>query len=206
MSELSTTNRKIALTAALLQIVSERGLDQVSVREVAAAAGFSGGTVQYYFPTKDSMLVAAFEEIVDRMRRRIRSVHLGPDLRVNLSTVLRELLPLDTHRAAETRISLAFTARAAIAPELAEIQRSVLSEIIDALTGAFRAATSGTASAATCRRAAHLVLAAVDGLGMHAVSSGGEFSGRHLTATLDLLLDALVSTLTHGRGRGGGGR
>ncbi len=194
MAELSTSNaRRTTLTAALLQIVSERGLDQVSVREVAAVAGVSAGTVQYYFPTKDAMLVAAFDEVVERIRQRMSSISFGADVRVNLSRVLREVLPLDARRAEETRISLAFSARAAIAPDLARIQKRVLGEIVDALADAFSAAAHGRANVATCRRAAHIAVAAADGLAMHAVSSGGAYSARHMAAALEQLLDALVA-------------
>jgi AcrR family transcriptional regulator len=176
----------------LLRIVAERGLDEVSVREVAAAAGVSIGTVQHYFPTKDDMLAAAFNEVVLRVRTRITSVTLGTDVRHNLSTVLRELLPLDNRRAEEARIMVAFAARAATSPALADIQRTVLTEINEELTEAFTLAAAGRATAEQCTLAAHVAVAAADGLALHTVSSGGGMSTRQLTAALELLLDALV--------------
>lgn len=184
--------REAALTDALLCIVAERGLDQVSVREVALAADVSIGTVQHYFPTKDDMLAAAFNEVVRRIRTRMTSVCLGPDPRRNISAVLTELLPVDERRAAEARIQVAFAARAATSPALAEIQRSVLAEIHDALTEAFALATAGAATAEDCGSAARVAVAAVDGLALHAVSSGDWMSVRQLVAALELMLDALV--------------
>jgi AcrR family transcriptional regulator len=193
MTRLSSPRpREAALTNALLSIVAERGLDEVSVREVASAAGVSIGTVQHYFPTKDDMLAAAFEEVVRRIRTRMTSVCLGPDVRGNISAVLTELLPVDDRRAAEARIQVAFAARAATSPALAEIQRSVLTEINEALTEAFTLAAAGAATAEDCRSAARVAVAAADGLALHAVSAGGWLSARQLTAALDLLLDALV--------------
>ncbi len=193
MAQLSSPRpREAALTDALLCIVAERGLDQVSVREVASAADVSIGTVQHYFPTKDDMLAAAFNEVVRRIRTRMTSVCLGPDVRRNISAVLTELLPVDDRRAAEARIQVAFAARAATSPALAEIQRSVLTEIHEALTEAFAHAAAGTVTAENCRSAARVALAAVDGLALHAVSSGDWISARQLTAALDLMLDALV--------------
>jgi AcrR family transcriptional regulator len=193
MAQLSSPRpREAALTDALLCIVAERGLDQVSVREVASAADVSIGTVQHYFPTKDDMLAAAFNEVVRRIRTRMTSVCLGPDVRRNISAVLTELLPVDDRRAAEARIQVAFAARAATSPALAEIQRGVLTEIHEALTEAFAHAAAGTVKAENCRSAARVALAAVDGLALHAVSSGDWISARKLTAALDLMLDALV--------------
>ena len=193
MNELSIPNpKKTVLTEALLRIVADRGLDQVSVREVASAAGVSIGTVQHYFPTKDEMLTAAFAEVVRRVRFRLESVQLGDDVRSNLSTVLREFLPLDARRAEEARIMVAFSTRAVTSPALAEVQRSVLGEIQEALRERLVRATNDRAGAAEANRAAHLLIAAVDGLALHAVSAPGWISRRQLAATLELLLDRLV--------------
>jgi AcrR family transcriptional regulator len=184
--------QEVALTDALLGIVAERGLDHVSVREVASAAGVSIGTVQHYFPTKDGMLAAAFHEVVRRIRTRMTSVCPGPDVRRNMSAVLSELLPLDSSRAAEARIQLAFAARAATSAALADIQRTVLTEITEALTKAFTLAAVGSATTEQCEVAAHVAVAAADGLALHAVSSGGWLSAPQLAAALEVLLDALV--------------
>ncbi len=184
--------REAALTDALLGIVAERGLDQVSVREVASAAGVSIGTVQHYFPTKDDMLAAAFTEVVRRIRQRLTSICASPDARRTISAVLQELLPLDGKRAAEARIQLAFAARAATSPALAEIQQTVLTEITEALTDAFARAAAGSATAQRCTLTARVAVAAADGLALHAVSSGGGIPAPELTAALELLLDALV--------------
>lgn len=195
--------RQVALTDALLRIVAEHGLDQVSVREVASAAGVSIGTVQHYFPTKDAMLAAAFTEVVRRIRVRVAAVEPGPDLRANLSAVLRELLPLDARRADEVRIQLAFAARAATAPALADIQRGVLTEVMCELAEAFSTAGGGGVAGGGgagggkpvewSRSAARLALAATDGLALHAVSSGGWLSTSEQGAALEHLLDALLA-------------
>jgi AcrR family transcriptional regulator len=193
MDQLSSRRRReAALTDALLRIVAERGLDEVSVREVASAAGVSIGTVQHYFPTKDDMLAAAFNEVVRRIRTRITSLELGTDVRRNFSGVLSELLPLDGRRAEEARIMVAFAARAATSPALADIQQTILAEINAKLTEVFTSAAAGRATAEQCTLAAHVAVAAADGLALHAVSSGGWISARQLTAALELLLDALL--------------
>jgi AcrR family transcriptional regulator len=184
--------RRDSLTEALLQIVARRGLDSVSVREVATAGGVSIGTVQHHFPTKDDMLAAAFREVVRRIRIRIEAVPLGADVRRNLSRVLRELVPLTELGAVEARVYLAFATRAATAPDLAEIQRTVLTELHAGLTEAFVRAWDGSASPARCRTAAHAVVALADGLALHAVSAGDWLPPRHQTAALELVLDALL--------------
>jgi len=187
----SGRSRRDAVRDALLDIVATRGLDQVSVREVANEAGVSIGTVQHYFSTKDDMLTEAFEEVVRRIRDRIGSVRLTSDVRRNLGTVLRELLPLDSRRASEVRIVLAFAARAATAPRLAAVQRTVLTELRAGVAEGF--ASAGAGSPARCAQLAGVAVAAADGLALHAVSSPDLLSPRRMTASLDVMLDALLA-------------
>ena len=193
MRESSPIPKQAAVTDALLHIVAERGLDQVSVREVAAGAKVSIGTVQHYFPTKDRMLAAAYEEVIRRIRSRLEAVPLGTDMRQNLANLLAELLPLDEQRVLEVRVHLAFAARAATTPQLAHTQRDALAELHQAVTEAFATAWGDHAPRATCALAAHAAIAAADGLALHAVSSAGWLPRRRQTATLELALDALMS-------------
>lgn len=186
--------RQAAITQALLRIVAERGLEEVSVREVAAGAGVSIGTVQHYFPTKDVMLAAAYQEVLRSIRARIEAVEFGPDIRANLSAVLAELLPLDRRRRAETRIHLAFAARAATMPALAAIQRAALSELHRGLADAFALAWAGRATRADSQLAAHAAIAAADGLALHAASSAGWLTRQRLRSVLELTLDALMAS------------
>lgn len=194
MSQESTESSKsVAITAALLDIVDQSGLDRVSVREVATRAHVSIGTVQHYFPTKDAMLSAAYDEVVRRLRKRLSAVRVGDDVRQNLATVLRELLPLDKRRVAEVRIHLAFAARAATAPELAATQRTALAEMHEALTDALASAWSDRMDEDAAALAAHAALAIADGLALHAVSSGRWLSRRTQSEALELGLDAVLA-------------
>lgn len=194
MSDLSNAiPKRTAVTNAMLRIVANQGLDQLSVREVATAARVSIGTVQHYFPTKNAMLSAAYEEVVARIRTRLQAVKLGTDPRRNLTAVLRELLPLDEQRALECRIHLAFAARAATTPELAQIQRTSLAELHTAVTEAFTLSWNGHASRTSCALAAHVAIAAADGLALHAVSSDSWLPKRRQVASLGLALDALMA-------------
>ena len=64
--------RRAHLTAALLRIASTRGLEAVSMREVAAEAGVSLRVVQYYFTDKKTLLDSGLVELAARLDRRIR--------------------------------------------------------------------------------------------------------------------------------------
>lgn len=188
----SAAPRQDTIIDALLWIVAERGMEQVSVREVATAAGVSIGTVQHYFRTKDAMLAAAYDEVVNRIRSRLDAVKLGTDVRKNLSAVLTELLPLDERRRVECRVHLAFAARAATRPDMAKTQARALAELHDGVTDAFARGLGRPATRAQCVVAAHAAIAVADGLALHAVSADGWVSGRRQKAALEMVLDALI--------------
>lgn len=171
---------------ALLMIISERGLDQVSLREVATAAGVSVGTVQYYGRSKDEMLQMAFEHLIGRILTRAtavpRSVQVGPALRRGLL----EFLPLDQRRTTEARVYLAFVARAAVAPNLAAAQHRLTSQsrarCAQALTLAAQRGQARTDLDADEAAAAIVVM--IDGLLVHMLSDP---EGMPATAAIRIL-------------------
>jgi AcrR family transcriptional regulator len=103
--------RRAELTAALLRIASTRGLQAVSMREVAAEAGVSLRVVQYYFADKRALMASGLAELVARMDRRVRerAALRGTGLppRAVLEVVLGSVLPTDEDARAD---QLAWTA------------------------------------------------------------------------------------------------
>jgi AcrR family transcriptional regulator len=190
MATESSPGRRARVTSAVLTVTDECGLDRATVREVAARAGVSIGTVQHYFPTKDAMLVAAFEEVVRRIRARIEAIALSAHTRENLVAVLQELLPLDDERATEVRVQLAFNARAMTDPDLAAVQRSILGELHQGIADAV-ASLPGTTEAEAAT-AAHVLVAAADGLALHAVTSDGWFPAAEQKRALTHAVASLV--------------
>lgn len=192
MSEKSIPRpRKEAVADAVLEIAASRGLDGVTVREVAATADVSIGTVQHYFPTKNQMLAGAYTEASRRIRQRLQALPLGPDSRRNMMLVASQLLPLDQERSTEARVYIAFAAAAATSAGLSEIQQNLLEELHTALTTAFTQAWGGGATPARCKLAAHTVIALVDGLALHSVTTKNWIADRQLTDAVALVLDSL---------------
>jgi hypothetical protein len=70
--------RRAPITAALLRIASTRGLQAVSMREVAAEAGVSLRPVQYYFTDKRPLMRPGLDELAARLDRRVKERAAGP--------------------------------------------------------------------------------------------------------------------------------
>jgi AcrR family transcriptional regulator len=91
--------RRRQLTDALLRIASTRGLQAVTMREVAAEAGVSLRLVQYYFTDKQTLLNSGLAELAARLDRRVkaRAAEAGGNLSVRqvFDLVLGAILPAD---------------------------------------------------------------------------------------------------------------
>ena len=70
-SKAQLTRSHILSTA--LRIFRERGLDAATMRELAAAADVSLGSAYYYFPSKESIIQAYYDDVQAEHARRVAS-------------------------------------------------------------------------------------------------------------------------------------
>ncbi|UNO44106.1 TetR/AcrR family transcriptional regulator [Streptomyces sp. MST-110588] len=177
---------------ALLRLASERGLDEVSVRTVAAHSGRSPGAVQKYFRSKDEMLAFAAELAGERIEARMGRVDPGLPLRAALRDLVLATLPVDAERRAEAAAQLAFAGRAAHHAALAEVRRRIDREVREALAGWLASAGYGHGPdpAADCLAVADAVIALSDGLALRMLYTPQDHEA--LLHALDRGLEALV--------------
>lgn len=125
---------------ALMAIIADRGIDGATIREVAAVAGVSIGTVQYYCRGKEEMLRLAFAHVIetalDRVNRIPRDGVVGEVLRAGL----QEFLPVDERRQQETSVYLAFAARSIVSPGLSAEHHAMMSQLRTMCADALRLA------------------------------------------------------------------
>lgn len=119
--------RRLQIAKAAFDLISERGLEAATLRDVALRAEVSLGAVQRCFSTKDEMIVFVLEYMNQRVTERIQgriSATADPDSAViMLEQTLIGIIPVDRPSLAESRVWLAFIAQAAVNPKLAAIQR-----------------------------------------------------------------------------------
>lgn len=189
-----TTARERVLDA-LIAITAERGLDEVTIREVAATACVSIGTVQYYCRSKDEMLRVAFEHVIERLLARVSAIPRRGSVRSVLRRALLEFLPLDERRRTEARVYLAFAARAAVSAELGQVQQKLLGEVRGQCRDAFALAKERgeTPPDLDPRRAGTTVAALVDGLLLHLLTDAAGMSKRGAVAAVDDVLDLYMN-------------
>ena len=177
------TQRRTLIADALMRVAAEQGLEAVSLRHVAAAAGATTGLVQHYFRTKDEMMLFALEVVSGHSEARISAAvgALGPSPapRDLVRAMVTQLLPLDDERRADARVALAFFAYAATRPQVAQVQRRGSLGLRDYF------ATLMPTDAATT------LLALVEGLGLYMVT--GTYPADVALRVLDEFLDGVFS-------------
>jgi len=185
--------RRTDLAEAVWRVVRREGLAGASVRGVAREAGLSMGSLRHYFGTQSELLSFAMRMIIDRIERRVSALQLPQEPREAAEVVLTELLPLDSERAVENEVWLAFTARALVDPEL----RALRDESHDLLRQACRRwvlellgdrqPTDLEIDIETER-----LFALLDGLAVHAAMRPTECSPKRQRAVLSRHLDELA--------------
>jgi TetR/AcrR family transcriptional repressor of bet genes len=116
--------RREELAAAVWRLASRDGLDAVTIRSVAAEAGWSTGALHHYFSDKEQLLLFAFKTVADRVGRRVAAARAESGEPLELARALLAIgLPLDEERRDETRVWFAFLGLALTRPPLARAQR-----------------------------------------------------------------------------------
>jgi AcrR family transcriptional regulator len=185
--------RRASLGEAVWRVALRRGLEEATLREIAAEAGWSTGVLTHYFADKDELVCFAFRLVVERASDRYLTAAEAEDSVDRIRAALRETLPLDEERLAEARVWLAFLGRSLSHPGLAEERRAFYAQ--------WRASLAGLIEDG--RRRGHLrpgldaeaeavgLIALVDGLALQAVSDPTALDA----ARQEKLLDAAVERL-----------
>lgn len=162
--------RHIAATAA--ELVGTRGLEALTFRNVAEAAGSSTTVLTHYFADKRDLLQSTFEAVAERSGARFDDAqrHGG-----GLRECLEALLPLDPERQTEWRLLTCYWGMAVSDPNLANAQaRHVRSaqRRIESLLRRHHSQLAGAEPEVVARRLVTLV----HGLGAHSALDPGHWS------------------------------
>ncbi|WP_327328008.1 TetR/AcrR family transcriptional regulator [Streptomyces sp. NBC_01210] len=91
--------RRTEIAEALIRVAGRRGLHAVGMRDVAAEAGISLRLVQYYFQTKEKLLLYGLQHLAggfgERVAARVRAAGDDPGPRAMIEALLTASLPTD---------------------------------------------------------------------------------------------------------------
>lgn len=111
--------REVAEVAA--RLIAQVGVERVTVRELAKAAGYSTAIVSHYFADKRQLLLFTYQAAAQAAQARVNAVlERAPD---DLIGTIEALMPLDEARHREWQVWLSFWGMAIGDPEFAAEQR-----------------------------------------------------------------------------------
>jgi AcrR family transcriptional regulator len=171
-------DRRNQMVDAAGRAIAERGLSNVRIKDIANQAGMSSGSVLYYYPELDNLLVEVHRETVERYyQQRFDVIHGDASPTDQLATALAAGIPGDpddlTARLLYEMHALceASTAHAELMSSLFEREVSLYISILEVGvgTGEFTISTSPD-------EVARVLVALEDGLGLHVVSRNKSMS------------------------------
>ena len=193
--------RRRLIAEAVCGLADERGLEGVTLRDVAARAQVSMGAVQRCFRTKDEMLVFALGHIGERISERVQARLVMSPARsagAALDHATTEISLLREEHRAEARVWLAFVAQAAVNEALARTLKANYAALQEAFTRLISEAVEGADRAVPLdpQRVARTLLALADGLTMHVLV--GHLTPQEAHDVLHAHLAGLLNELEEG--------
>jgi TetR/AcrR family transcriptional regulator, transcriptional repressor of bet genes len=157
-------------------IVAARGVDALTLRDVATAAGYSTAIVSHYFADKRDLVLATYETAAERQTARFDAYTENKPM----VAVLEALLPTSDTARRDWRLSVAFWGVAASDPHMTEDQqrrgRSYQIRIENLLRNELRRGPEPDPADLTL--VAGSLVAFTTGIGMHATFDPGQWPAR----------------------------
>ena len=139
--------RRAEITGALWDVISGRGIEGVTYQAVAQAAGISVGLVQHYFASKDELVRAGCQAIVDRASSLYAErVRLSPWQA--LLDLLTEPIPRTESFKRGAAVWYAYLARGVVDPGIGAIIADASRGTVDEAASLLRAAGAPPSEAA----------------------------------------------------------
>jgi AcrR family transcriptional regulator len=168
------TARRDALVSAAGLAIAQRGLEGLRIKDIADAAGVSQGSVLYYYPELDDLVLEVHRGAVENFlfsRQQAYDGAAAGDPASRLRALLDSGLP-DTMEDAVHGLLYELHRRAGRSPGHAELMTSLFAREVALYTTALEvgAATGVFSLAASAHDLAHGLVALEDGYGLHIVS------------------------------------
>jgi AcrR family transcriptional regulator len=177
--------RRAELSLAAARVIARDGICAATMREVAAEAGWTTGTLTHYFPDKRALLRFTLESSLEQRRgRRPERDQLPPDQALRAALV--DALPIEEDARLHWVVTLAFCAQAAGDPELGTIQRDAYRQFRQDVSERVVAAGRTTGRAAV--REAERLIAVLDGIALQALFDPESWPPRAQVAAIEAAL------------------
>lgn len=177
-------SRRMEVAEIAARLIVESGLEAVTFRDIARAAGYSTSVVSHYFRNKRDLLLFVYRMVTERAVEDVKEALAGG---ADLQACLEALLPLNDERRANWRIWFAFWSLTSTDEELlAEQQRRgrEARDLIERILRKNMTLTGKPLSAKDGEMQSRRLLATVVGLATQSVHDPEDWPAERLRAVL----------------------
>ena len=181
--------RRRELIEASWAVIAAEGLEGVTLRKVAIAAGCTTGRITHYFADREALILASLQTSNRATSKRVSDV-IASDLDgyQKLLGIAEQTLPFDAERRIEVKIWLAFWSAATINQPLALENDTRMDEWREALIPIIHE----VAPAADAAHEANLLIGLINGLGIQSAVNPTSQNLSMIRQTIVHHLDRLV--------------
>lgn len=113
--------RRERILASTWRLIARDGLAATNMRALAAEAGYANGALAYYFASKEALLLAVYEYVLEQTMKRVAERTCGLFGLAALRAFCVEILPDDALKLAEARVVVPFWSSALSEPAFAAL-------------------------------------------------------------------------------------
>jgi AcrR family transcriptional regulator len=173
--------RRAQVVEIAFDLVADRGIEALTFREIAAAAGCSTSIVSHYFGNKNELLFSVYQVANQRATARLQMVR---ESGASMAECLETILPLSADARRNWRVWLAFWARAYIEPAYFEERRQAADSSLALYREMLADALDDVDPQAELDLAARRLLAAVAGIGLEACFAPDDWTPERIRRVL----------------------
>lgn len=188
--------RRQLLAEAAARVIATAGIGAANLRDVAAEAGLSTGSLTHYFTDKRELLIFTLQTSLER-RRASHPLVETDDALADLRVLLDGVLPISEVARLHWIVTLAFAAQAAADPELADVQRVAYRRfrrtVVRLVNRAI--AASQLPPGTDADETAELIIALADGIALQCVFDPSSWPAARQREHLDRAIATLVEPM-----------
>lgn len=186
--------RRASLIEAALRVVAKDGIESATIAKIGAAAKVSRGLSAHYFASKEDLLVAAFEKLLEDVgaatSRSAHEIHGSPTRK--LKAIVTTIFSDDVYDEVSRRAYLAFWTASLTNARLMKINRAAYTRFHTAVSGLFERAGEENGVELDARAAAISLIGLSDGLWLDLAIGVRGFSRADATALCCSHVDQLL--------------
>ena len=188
--------RRHQVLGAVWRVIERDGIDNTTVRAIAKEAGYSSGVLVHYFEDKGDIFTSALRLSHERIRARWAQKLRGLSGLAALREFVLDNLPLDEERRLETRLEIAYWARALSNDDVLGMQRREAGEVHGRVGELVRQAQSQgeLSNELPAEEIVEVVMALIDGLSLHHTLYPSIVSREMLKRIIERTLVGLAAT------------